>query len=132
MLDPTNTLQWQARRIEELEAEVAYLRDQLADVIGERRRTALIDTLGLTKQQARVLATLMRQNHAVTWAGLALVMETDSRAPFKLTQVIIRRVRVKLEAAGIPNAIETVYGVGYKLRPAARQAIQTIIDGGEV
>lgn len=131
MLDPQGTLQWQARRIEELEAEVAYMRDQLAEVMGDRRKIALVEEFGLTGQQARLLAALHRSPGVLPVEALRLAMQTDSDTPAKLTQVIICRIRAKLAEHGVSPSIETVYGVGYRLTPEGRAAVTKAIKGVE-
>ena len=126
MPDPAHTLAWQAQRIEALEAEVAYLRGQLAEATGDARQSILMSEYGLTHQEARVLARLMQP--APTLAALAAAMRTESTLPEKLVQVLICRIRAKLARVGLAGAIETAVGLGYRLTPHARRALAAALD----
>jgi DNA-binding response OmpR family regulator len=126
MLNQQSTLAWQAQRIEALEAEVAYLRDQLAEATGDASESILMSEYGLTHQEARVLARLMQP--APTLAALAVAMRTESGAPERLVQVIVCRIRAKLARVGLAHAIETAVGLGYRLTPHARRALAVALD----
>ena len=126
MPDRATALAWQAQRIEALEAEVAYLRGQLAEATGDASQSLLMSEYGLTHQEARVLARLMQP--APTLAALAAAMRTESTLPEKLVQVLICRIRAKLARVGLAHAIETAVGLGYRLTPHARRALAAALD----
>lgn len=84
------------------------------------KRTAHRDNvpLSLTAREFRLLETLMRAPGAVVSREELMEQAWGEREePMSNTiDVLIARLRRKLEAAGEANAIETVRGAGYRLR----------------
>jgi len=74
--------------------------------------------LSLTAREFRILETLMRAPNAVVSREDLIEQAWGEREePMSNTiDVLIARLRRKLEAAGQPGAIETVRGAGYRLR----------------
>lgn len=126
MLDPQNTLQWQARRIEELEAEVAYLRDQLRAVADNA--TLLGQRLKLTGQQARVLAAIHDGRPIASLESIILAMDTQSDFESYMVRVRVSQIRAVFRQHGVEHSVSNVFGKGYRLSPEARALVDAILD----
>jgi DNA-binding response OmpR family regulator len=89
-------------------------------VIDPNRRTASRNgvALALTAREFRLLESLVRAPGAVVSREELMEQAWGEREePMSNTiDVLIARLRRKLEAAGEPGAIETVRGAGYRLR----------------
>jgi hypothetical protein len=127
MPDPAHTLAWQAQRIEALEAEVAWLREKLADA--SPSRTALIaEALGVTRQRAGVLRVL-EAGRTVTIAQLVEAMDTASDNPPRALHVCMSHLRKAFRQLGVGEPFENHQGLGYRLTPYARRALAQALDG---
>lgn len=126
MLDPTNTLQWQARRIEELEAEVAWLRDQLRPVMDNA--TVISQRLGLTAQQSRVLAALYDGRPIASLESIILAMDTQSDFESFAVRVRVSQIRAAFRKHGVEHSVSNVFGKGYRLSPEARALVDNALS----
>lgn len=107
--------------IEEKDAEIANLRDQLGGQISERMLDRL-SRFGLTAQEASLFAmlydakgrTLSKYDIEETLPG----RDRSHDRALKIVEVMVCNVRRKL---GDPRFIETVWGRGYRLSAAGRQ-----------
>ncbi len=127
MLDPQGTLQWQARRIEELEAEVAYLREQLGDD-DEVRLMRLQTSLGLTRQEATVIAFLYRLRGNVPHGVIQDHLWPEKDPPEKGVHVLLSKIRHKLAPHGLGAAIETIWGSGYRMTEDGRARLADVLN----
>lgn len=112
-------------RLEALEAENERLRnglDALKDSLGITF-TAPIEW-GLTGSETKVFGRLLRQGVATKDAIMASLYRDEGRdeAEIKIVDVFICKMRKKLAPWGIE--ILTVWGVGYQLAPASREAYE--------
>ncbi|HEY9681305.1 MAG TPA: response regulator transcription factor [Oculatellaceae cyanobacterium] len=73
----------------------------------------------LLPKEFRLLEFLVRHPHQVFSADdlLASVWESDTSALLDTVRGHIKRLRKKLDTAGQPSIISTVYGIGYRLEP---------------
>ncbi|WP_424974233.1 helix-turn-helix domain-containing protein [Dinoroseobacter sp. S124A] len=76
--------------------------------------------LQLTRHEAMVLAILV-VNRSRTIGADEILKRIGSQGKRKTCSVHICRIRKALKGAGCPLKIETVYGVGYRLRWFDRQ-----------
>ncbi len=58
-----------------------------------------------------------------------LLDRLDSESANNILQVIICRIRHKLTEVGAPNAIETVWGAGYRWKPGGGHAVAEKVSG---
>lgn len=85
-----------------------------------RRVTSADGDVPLTTREFDILETLARQRGRVLSRAqlLLAVWGTDDEAASGSLEVLMARLRRKLAAAGAPDAIRTVRGVGYALKDA--------------
>lgn len=123
MLDPQSTLQWQARRIEELEAEVISLRNQLADILALPERAVWCAVFGLPAMQGRILDMLMTAQGIASRIWLEDEIWPGYGGNVKALEVHICKIRARLRAVGLSHVIETLWGQGWRISPESRQRI---------
>ena len=104
--------------------EEAALRGPGGLTVDPRTRRALVEAteLGLSRTEFNLLATFLRSPGSVFERGrlLELVWGADVVVGDRTVDVHIKALRRKLgEAGGDPKLIETVRGVGYRLREEA-------------
>ena len=109
------------RVVEERDAlkdEVAYLRSETGEDMSAARVSAVRVALGVPVRVARLLLCLAG---APTHAAVRFCKLEES-GPYTLgsAKVQMHRLRVRLAALGAPDAIETIWGMGYRLTPEAR------------
>lgn len=104
--------------VEKLEAENAYLKEQVAQLTGVARIPALQSRLGLSPQQAKLLSVLTaKANRLVSRDALyRSVLEHDNGdGPIvKALDVVLCKVRHALRRHEAPGQIETSWGNGYR------------------
>jgi len=94
-----------------------------------QHRGAMLDTAGntltyqekeipLTKNEYRILLTLMESKGSVVSREKLMerLWQTDSFVDENTLTVNVGRLRKKLESAGLPDFIETKFGVGYVIK----------------
>jgi len=115
--------------IERLEAENEMLRariEQLEEAIGMRDLAPVC--FGLTGSEARVLGVLMRREMAtkeMVMLGL-YSRRPDEDAEIGIVAVFICHIRKKIEKFGVK--IETVWGQGYRLSPATKALVRSLMQ----
>lgn len=62
-----------------------------------------------------------------TWLAASSSRRYDYEADEKIVDVFVHKVRSKLKRVGIGDAIETVWGTGYYLKPGARAALAAAV-----
>ncbi len=103
-----SVLQWGDLRLDPRSQEVTYRSSPLA----------------LTPEERALLELFLRNPHRI----FSLNNLLDSVWPFETSRQVstvrthIKELRQKLRAAGLPEMIETVYGLGHRLKPAAAAA----------
>ncbi|MGA0564154.1 helix-turn-helix domain-containing protein [Ancylobacter sp. VNQ12] len=97
-------------------------------ILGEmyQMMTALMRLYGLQPNEAKILAALVKHPDR-TKASLHAVIDDDRKSGPKIIDVYICRMRKKLRPKGI--VIETVWGRGVMLPPAARSTILKEVEG---
>lgn len=129
-------------RCDLLAAELAQMKDELAEwrrqasegrsvvVHGEvRDRWSRALRLAPLLSQA-VILLVERQGRVVSYDAIAratCVHYDDLAAPSTSAKVTVHKVRRAMEAIGISDAIETVWGVGYRMRPNAAAALRRVV-----
>lgn len=114
-------------QIEDLQEQVRYLRERLADLAGtEDQLTAVRASLGLSPRLAKVLLLLLNAARPVrTEAIYVNVFEHDNGdgPVLECVKVAMCRLRAEiLKRSGPPKAITCAFGTGcYSLTPEARQ-----------
>lgn len=108
------------KRVDELEAEVAYLKDELAAARNDpelalRIRAALP---GLTLRQAKILTVLYEARAVVVYEALFTLVGSRPRKEYPLDPYATLKsnvcwLRQKLGSMGAPDTIQTVFGFGY-------------------
>ncbi|HYD87135.1 MAG TPA: helix-turn-helix domain-containing protein [Vitreimonas sp.] len=108
-------------RCDELAEEVRALRELM---FRESAVAPIMAWGGLTESEARLFAVLLARPLATKDALHAALYgdDPDGGAELKIIDVLICKVRGKLKRRGLA-AIETVWGVGYQLAPAARGSL---------
>lgn len=117
------TLRWQAQRIEELEAEIANLKDELRRIAplaaaldeNDVRVAVVRNRLPLSAAEARMLIALHDSTKALHAIDLAALSGIASR---EAVRVHCHRIRERLQR----SAIETVIS-GYRLTPWGKAAM---------
>lgn len=115
-------------RLEALEAENGRLRDriqQLEDVMGMSFLPPV--EWRLTGSEGAVVGVLLARECATKDAIMAALYRDTSKdeAEIKIVDVFICKIRKKLKPFGI--SIETRWGVGYYLTPAAKALIHAAL-----
>jgi DNA-binding response OmpR family regulator len=119
-------------REEELLAEVASLKEQLADLTGRDLVAALQARLRLARQAASILAVITKR-------GARLILhESIYRAALEhpngdgptgdAIKVQICRIRKALKTAGAPGEIHTVHGRGYQADQSLCDWVRSIVN----
>lgn len=88
----------------------------------EPDQLGLSKTLGLTTSRAKIFDLLLaRRGQAVSRQALMdiSVHRTDCEADIKIVDIQICKLRQALVGTEYEGMIELVYGIGYRLRPAA-------------
>lgn len=82
--------------------------------------------LGLTRAEARTLATLMENDSIATMEALhaAIARADDPATDIKLVKVLIHNLRRKLAGR---VTIETIRGIGYRLTAASRDKLRKLL-----
>ncbi len=119
-------------RCELLEEQVAFLRRELGISDDELLEQRLRAAFGLALAPARVLALLHRRGERPTsWELVdeALPSRIDERsAPRQFAGVMIHALRRALGSASIEN----LFGVGWRLAPAARPIVARVAEEGDL
>lgn len=118
-------------RIDGLQAEVDRLVgrvEQLEAAMGMRVITPL--EWRLTPMQMRVFGVLLSRELATKHAVMAALYRDDGRdeADPKIVDVFVCHIRRKLKSFGVP--IETIWGQGYRLTPAAKDRARELMAMG--
>lgn len=103
---------------EDLQAENAWLKAQIKDLTGVALTPILRAKLGISPQQANVLAVLTRApDRLVTRNTLyeTVFQHDDGDGPgMKIIDVVMCKIRAAMARSGIPGSIENIWGVGYR------------------
>ncbi|PZD73687.1 Alkaline phosphatase synthesis transcriptional regulatory protein SphR [Acaryochloris thomasi RCC1774] len=111
-------LEWENIRLDPKACEVTY-----ADVL-----------LSLTPKEYALLELLMRNNRRVFSCGMVLehLWTYEDTPGEEAVRTHIKGLRQKLKAAGAPpDLIETVYGIGYRLKPLPEPAKPQVMPEAE-
>ncbi len=107
-------------RIEELEAEVAYLRSELGLALDTDRLARLRASYGFTRSEGILLLTLATTNRVMSKAHLMDALDhSKGGTDNKMIDVYVHRIRSTL-----PGSIITHYGLGYGIAPKGMEAVQ--------
>jgi DNA-binding response OmpR family regulator len=113
------------QRIEELEAEVAFLKQELGRVCDVERCAKLKAAFTLTGKEAEILLLLYDRPRVLSkQAILSAVWGPDSDILSRTVDVFMCKLRKKL---GFPS-LETIWGSGYRLTPEGRQRVKEQLD----
>lgn len=98
-------------------AEQAQKRGRLTVDVARHRVTVDGETVGVTAREMEMLARLMqRPDHVLSRPALVdSVYGTNVHVSDRTLDSHLRNLRAKLTAAGLPDAIETVHGVGIRM-----------------
>lgn len=109
------------QRCQELEAELAYLRDETGIAVEEAALAALRAVYPLEPRTARIVVRLARSPGGLTpsWALSELLTRGEDASENGLRAQISRARRVLGK-----GAIKSVYGVGYQIAPEWRERIK--------
>jgi two-component system cell cycle response regulator CtrA len=115
-------------RIEALEAQLARLRDrieELEDALGINIEPWF--GLGLSRQESRLFAVLMKRDSVTREQGVAVICgaDPDDRADPKIIDVLVCRLRRKLRPYGIQ--IGTIWGQGHRIDPHSKENARALI-----
>lgn len=103
-----------------LEAEVAFLKDQVAELCGATQIIALREAFGLSDKQGRILALLFRSGRTVTLEaiyGQVFQYANGDGPDSQIVRAVISKLRQRLRAFKAPGSILSVYGTGYRITP---------------
>lgn len=110
-------------RIEQLEAENAFLRDALAG------RIQIPAAWGLTAKQTKILTTIYRCRFEICpHDRIETAVYGDQADPpeSNVIPVHMSRIRAVLRQQFGINAIRPIWGAGYRLAPEVRQALDQL------
>lgn len=112
-------------RIGDLEAEVAFLRDELGLMQSSSEVGALQMAFQLTKMEGRLLLALYRRDRTIRQDALLSILYADrpNEPELKIIDVFVCKIRRKVPAAWI----ETAWGNGYFLTPECRAALALLL-----
>lgn len=115
----------EARYIAELEEEVAFLKQALGAVISEHRVATLKSAFGLTRKEAEILLLLYERPRVLSkQAILSAIWGYDTEIEIKIVDVLMCKTRKKIGF----SAIETIWGMGYRLAPEGVQLVKEQLD----
>lgn len=109
------------RKCDELEATVAELREDRADALTEERELAVRLGCGLTRQQSRLVLTLLSVRHPLK--GDVIIERISPDASPHTVATIASYANTRLRKRGLPNFIRGMSGCqsgGYILTPEGR------------
>jgi len=120
------------QRVETLEAELADMRDKLAEHMGQNLAADFIAAFpGIRPTGARVLAALYSSKNTVTHACLIEAGRIDGFYTGNALKVQISLLRTFLKALGFPaDGIRMVFSVGYIMTEEGRQWVSNRVLGG--
>lgn len=122
-------------REEQLEAQVAYLKEQIDALTNVAAIPAIRAALRITDRQARMLAILTRRaNMLTTHDSLYRAMfegENGDGPQGHIVSVYLCHVRAALRDAKAPGKIHTVWGDGWKADKALCDWVRSIVRGDE-
>ncbi len=120
------------RSYEDLEDEVAVLRQRLADVTNPDLAAKMRTIVRLSPQEAKVLAFLYQRSPARKEVIYTACFERDNgEGPcLKIVDVVVCRIRFKMKAARVPGAIETQWSVGYSMNGLMRSWFDERVGDG--
>ena len=120
-------------REDELRAEIAYLKEQIAELTGRDDAAALCARLRLTKAEARVLAMVTKRGQRIIKADAIwqAVCEhpTGDGPQSNIVRVYVCRLRSALKHAKAPGQIRTLYGEGYIADQSLCDWVQALVAG---
>lgn len=131
-------------RCDRLAAELAQMKDELAEwrrqaseessvVVHGEVRDRWSRTLRLPPMLSQAVILLVeREGRAVGYEAIARATSRhygDLAAPSTSAKVTVHKVRRAMKAAGVSDGIETVWGVGYRMRPNAAAALRRVVFG---
>jgi DNA-binding response OmpR family regulator len=113
------TLQWQAKRIETLEAALANAHD--ANRAASPIAVVAQDELALTRAEGEILALLLQRDRVTRESLIACYPHKHGELPRpQVINVLISRLRRKIEPLGL--TIKNVHGYGYYIPRQERRA----------
>lgn len=119
----------ETQQIEKLEAEVAFLKQELGLLQHVDERAKVQRACRLTRQEADVLLALYERKRPVPKeAMLTVVWGLESDVGVKIVDVVVCKLRRKL---GSFDTINTIWGVGYELSEAGRQLVKDALDSAQ-
>lgn len=133
-------------RCDLLAAELAQMKDELAEwrrqsseestvVVQGEVRDRWSRTLRLAPLLSQAVILLVeREGRAVGYEAIARATcrrYGDLAAPPTSAKVTVHKVRRAMEAVGVSDGIETVWGVGYRMRPDAAAALRRVVFGSD-
>lgn len=131
-------------RCDLLAAELAQMKDELAEwrrqaseessvVVHGEVRDRWSRTLRLAPMLSQAVILLVeREGRAVGYEAIARATcrhYGDLADPCVSAKVTVHKVRRAMEAVGVSDGIETVWGVGYRMRPTAAAALRRVVFG---
>lgn len=109
----------------ELENEVAWLRSELGLRLDMEEIAKLSNAFGFSPNQSKLALTLLASNgRPVTRLQLDEAMPGDADRSYSYVSVYISHIR---QALGF-DAIETIWGQGYRLTPAGADQIRAVLQ----
>ena len=109
-------------RVEELEAEVDFMREQAAIPDGEHEAAIL---LGIPHWLMPVLHLFVMRNVVTTEALTAIAEDMEWTTAHKFSHCAVHRLRQRLKPEGVK--IETVWGVGYRTSPDNHAKLKALV-----
>lgn len=111
--------------------ENRVLRERLAELSGVPAAYRLRLKLGLTGQEAGLLAAILQAPDLISKRALydAVFLRENGDGPYdEIINVVVCRVRKKAREAGWPGKILNVWGSGYRLDEPMREFLQGIVN----
>ena len=123
-------------REEELEAHVAHLRDQLAELTGTDLVSAIRRRLGIRPKCARVLATITKRGsrlvpHSAIY-GAVFEHDNGDGPMIEIIKVSVCYIRKALREAGAPGQIHNVHGRGYQADQELCDWVRALVQPQEI
>jgi hypothetical protein len=120
------------QRVEDLEAELAEMRDRLAEHMGQDLAVQLKTALPFLRPTgARLLAALCSSKNTVSFNCLIESGRIDGEHPSIALKTQVSYLKATLKLAGFPaDGIENVWGSGYIMTEEGRQWVSNRVLGG--
>lgn len=108
-----------------LQEEILWLRSELGILIDAEQLAEVRLAFAMTPTEARLMLVLINSSLVTTDSAMLAFSSAgyDYDAQEKIVDVIICKVRAKLKRKGIAEAVDTIWGTGWRLSVDGRRSV---------